>query len=574
MTGTALCRVLGPVRVDGAEGPIGSPQQRLVLAALALAEGHVVSTGRLVAAVWGDRPPPSAVVTVRTYVSRLRAALGRSMVDTIGDGYRLRDMAVDVAVARDLEAESRTTERGRARRLLDRAVALWTAEPLAGLSGGWVEAHRLRLSDWRTTLIERRAVLDLELGDTAAVIDALVPLCHRLPLREPARRALMSALYRTGRRAEAIECFEDYRRRLDAELGARPGTGITELYRDMLRAEVVVTGTGPATTAPRPAPLPRTGGDFVGRRREMRILCDALQPGRGTAEVATLTGMPGIGTTALATRVAGLVGDRFDHPPLFARLHGSADRPADPGRVLSELLQDMGIETATIPDDVDGRVGLYRSVLAERGALVVLDDAADSRQLVPLLPGDGGSAALVTGRALTPGPRHDRYVTLSPLSGAESSELLGRILGPDRVAADRAAVRAIVAGCAGLPAALRIVADRAVEQPDRALAEVAAALHDPDRCPAELCFDGRDLAADIAVSRRRLAAEPDAVFGRLARHGGPNWTTADVAAALGVDSTAARDWLEQLVDAHLLGSPAPDRYRYHRLVWCCVRACG
>ena len=431
MTDRPLCRVLGPVRVeiDGGGADLGSPQQRVVLAVLAMAEGRMVTTGRLIDAVWGAGPPNSALVTLRTYVSRLRSALGASAIVTTETGYRLRDVDLDLVEARGLADRASRCDPADARRALDRALGWWTGEPLAGLPGLWAEAHRSRLGQWRVDLLERRLRFDIDLHNPAAAIAELTAICERYPLRESARALLMLALYRAGRQAEALSTFDDLRRALDTA----PGNEIGQLHRAILRGDDSLGAPNPAPEAPEETDggealesLPEDVGEFTGRTVEVDRLCDALRPTEHGPVVAVVSGIAGTGKTALVHHVARRIADRFDRV-LLADLRGSSDAPAASDEVLPVFLRALGIGDDVASRDPDDLVGLYRSTLADRRVLFVLDDAADAKQVRPLLPGAEGCAVLVTSRSRLSALPGDPRLWLDAMEPPDAEDLFARV---------------------------------------------------------------------------------------------------------------------------------------------------
>ncbi|MEV4442273.1 BTAD domain-containing putative transcriptional regulator, partial [Streptomyces sp. NPDC049577] len=408
--------VLGPVRAWRGDVPlpVGSPQQRALLAALLCRAGRVVTSAELVDGLWGEEPPSQALAVTRTYLSRLRKVFGAdagALVSEAG-GYviRVADDALDLAVAERLaeeaEQEYASGNREAARALIGRCLALWDGEPLAGLPGPYAESQRARLEEWRLRLLERRLELDLEAGRHADVVSELTALTAAYPLRERLRELLMLALYRGGRQAEALAVYADTRRLLADELGVDPSPELSELQQRILQADAGLTGPhrrdGSDLPAPfvRPAHLPATVPDYTGHDGVVRELVDDLATADDGQVVAisALAGLGGVGKTTLAVHVAHAARHHFPDGQLYVDLGGSYARPSDPHAVLGDFLSALGVPDSRIPGSLDSRSALYRSVLNDRRVLVLLDDARDAAQVRPLLPGTEGCAALVTSR--------------------------------------------------------------------------------------------------------------------------------------------------------------------------------
>ncbi|MFD0568761.1 BTAD domain-containing putative transcriptional regulator [Kitasatospora gansuensis] len=448
-------RLLGPLhgRLDGRELDLGSPQQRAMLAVLLLRPGRPVGTDELTEALWGEAAPDRAVAMLRQYAWRLRTALEpdrpargtATVLVSVADGYALRVAPETVDAhrfARDLADAARaaaTGEPAEAEARLTAALAHWTGSALAGLPGPYAERQRDRLTELRLGAQEDLLDCLLATGRPGQAVAELQSLTARHPLRERPRAQLMLALYRTGRQAEALGLYADTRRLLSAELGVEPGAELAELQSRILAADPGLDGPVPDRPAPlRPAAVPvpvpadRTPrqltadvADFTGRTAIVRQLADGLRSGPGRAlAICTVSGPGGVGKTALATHVAHLVRDGFPDGQLYVDLRGAGRAPADTGTVLARFLQTLGVRESAVPEDLEQRAAHYRSLLAERRVLVVLDNAHDTAQIRPLLPGGGGCAVLVTSRARTillPGARQ---FELDVLTEAEAVDLL------------------------------------------------------------------------------------------------------------------------------------------------------
>ncbi|MBA8957138.1 BTAD domain-containing putative transcriptional regulator [Actinomadura namibiensis] len=404
---------------------------------------------------------------------RTRPAVLRSA----GDGYRLDvpDGALDLTgFDRRVAEAARLTAGGRsradldaARLLLTEALELWSGDPLAGLPGPFAETQRSRLAERRLAARRSRLEIDLELGRYAEAVAELTALTAEHPLREDLHGLLMLALSRDGRQAEALAAYAALHRTLRSELGADPGPELRRLH-----ARLLAGGPAPAPSGPdpdpvtRPASLPADLADFTGRADLVARLTARLTAPPGAAPtVIALFGAGGVGKTALAVHVAHRV--RGDHPDgqLYVDLHGAGGDPAEPVAVLGEFLRALGVPDAALPESEAERAALYRTRLAGRRVLVLLDNARDAEQVRPLLPGDPGCAVLVTGRAPTVGPAGAWSVPLRAFAADEASALFTGIVGEERAAAEPAAVAEVLRLCGHLPLAVRIVAARLAARP-------------------------------------------------------------------------------------------------------------
>ncbi|GJF23371.1 AfsR/SARP family transcriptional regulator [Streptomyces sp. HO565] len=584
--------VLGPVRAWRGDEPLatGSPQQRALLAALLLREGRTATAAELIDALWGEEPPSQALAAVRTYASRLRKVLDPGVLVSESGGYAVRGLgndALDLSLAQDLAAEA---EKARAagdlcgaRDVLRRALALWDGEALAAVPGPYAQAQRVRLEEWRLQLLETRLDMDLEQGCHAEAVSELTALTAAHPLRERLRELLMLALYRSGRQAEALAVYADTRRLLADELGVDPRPGLRELQQRILQADpALAEPSAPAAesaAAPvRPAQLPATVPDFTGRASFVRELSEVLGSASGAEgrvmAVSALAGIGGVGKTTLAVHVAHRARAAFPDGQLYVDLQGAGARAAEPETVLGAFLRALGTADSAVPDTLEERAALYRSVLDGRRVLVLLDNARDAAQVRPLLPGTDGCAALVTSRVRMVDLAGAHLVDLDVMSPDEALALFTRIVGEERVASERKAALDVVAACGFLPLAIRIAASRLAARRTWTVSVLAAKLADERRRLDELQAGDLAVKATFELGYGQLEPAQARAFRLLGLADGPDISLAAAAALLDLPAEDTEDLLECLVDTSLLESAAPGRYRFHDLVRLYARACA
>ncbi|MHA6762888.1 AfsR/SARP family transcriptional regulator [Streptacidiphilus sp. PAMC 29251] len=584
-------QLLGAVRarLDGVPLELGSPQQLAVLARLLLAAGRAVPVQDLVDGIWGETSPPRAVGTVRTYVSRLRALLdpdraarGRDAVLlSVGDGYALRapEGALDLNAFEQLRTSAAKQQAAgdpaAAGALLDQALAMWSGEPLAGVPGEYAVRERDRIAALRFDTIEERAGADLAQGLHGQAAALLGPLVAEQPLRERPRAQLMLALYRSGRQAEALGVYADTRRLLVDELGVEPGPELAALHRRILAADpgldLVLPTSGPNATAapiPRPSQLPSDLPDFIGREETVAYLLQALTAARQGSAVGVhaLSGLGGVGKTTLAVHVAHQAREAFPDGQLYADLNGTQPVPADPADVLAQFLSSLGVAPEQLPEQLEQRSALLRSLLADRSVLMVLDNARDAAQVRPLLPGTSGNAVLVTSRTRPAELPGVRLLDVSGLQQDEAVSLLAAVAGPGRIADEEPAARALVNACALLPLAVRIVAARLAARPSWTVGSLLARLEDQRRRLDELRVGDLAVEATFQLGYQQLTMHQARAFRLLALPDGPSLPVFGAATVLGGAEAEAEELAESLVDAGLLEADGAGRYRYHDLL--------
>ncbi|NLU70095.1 BTAD domain-containing putative transcriptional regulator [Streptomyces sp. HNM0574] len=601
--------VLGPVRAWRGEESLhtGSPQQRALLAALLLRGGRTATAEELIDAMWGEEPPDRAKAALRTYASRFRKSLGDDADILVSEsgGYAIRtgragsglgapgaaalgtgpavvlDLDTATALAQDAEKAAASGARNRARELYDAALAEWDGEPLAHVPGPFAESQRARLEEWRLSLLEHRLDLDLQAGSHAEAIGELTALTAAHPLRERLRELLMLALYRGGRQAEALAVYADTRRLLADELGVDPCPELAELQQRILGADESLSHSPEETADPafpsvnRPAQLPATVSDFTGRTAFVAELGEQLaRTDGGVMAVSAVAGIGGVGKTTLAVHVAHAVAEHFPDGQLYVDLQGAGSSPADPEAVLGVFLRSLGTSDSAIPEGVEERAGLFRSLLAERRVLTLLDNARDAAQVRPLLPGTGGCAALVTSRARMVDLAGAHLVDLDVMSPEEAMTLFTRIVGEERVSAERKAAMDVVGACGFLPLAIRIAAARLAARRTWTVSVLASKLADERRRLDELQAGDQAVKATFELGYGQLDPEQGRAFRLLGLADGPDMSVPAAAAALDRSPEDTEDLLESLVDTSLLESAAPGRYRFHDLVRLFARACA
>ncbi|WP_433309263.1 BTAD domain-containing putative transcriptional regulator [Micromonospora sp. CA-269861] len=495
-------RLLGPVEavVRGERVALGRPQQRAVLAYLLLNANVLVSAEHIAEALWGGALPARARAQVQVCVSRLRqltrAADLPEMIFSGSGGYRLElaDDDLDAAVFSTQTADARrhadAGEHETASVLLRQALAMWRGPALAGASAAFVPGAAASLHDKRLAATEDLFDAEFALGRHAAAVAPLRRLVAGNPWHEGVVVRLMTALAGSGHQAEALRVFELTRRRLADELGVEPGARLAETHLRVLRRQPAPSTPVPTTpdAAPgvRPAQLPASLSTFAGRDDALAEMDAMLNRARksGALAVVAIIGAAGVGKTALAIRWAHRVRPLFDGGQLFLDLSGCLPGvPLAPLDALSRCLRALGVPPAQVPDDVDEAANLYRSVVADRQMLFLLDNARDTAQVQPLLPGGAGCLVIVTSRGRLGGlaARHDaQRLSLDVLTPPEATELLTRVVGEDRVTGQEIALAELAQACAHLPLALRIAGADLQTRPHETISEYLARLRAGD----------------------------------------------------------------------------------------------
>jgi DNA-binding SARP family transcriptional activator len=574
--------VLGPMRihVDGAAVRVTSAKQRVLLAALAVRAGRVVSFDELAEAVWDGQPPPGWRTAIRNYVMRLRRALGRAgrHIVTRHDGYALEadDGEVDVLsfAARCAEGGAlvRARDWGDAWQVLDAGLSMWRGRPFADVpSRPLADAEVPRLEELRLQAAEWRAEAGLHLGRHGELAGELQSLADAHPLRERFSAQLMTALYRCGRPADALAAYQKARAALVAELGVEPGPELADLHQMILTGDPLLAAPGPAPAGAgslrATCQLPPEVSDLAGREELIGELLAALAPA-GTARAAVLWGQPGVGKSALATAVGYRLRGSYPDGQWYVPLGGES-APRDAHDALADLLRCDGVAAADIPARPGARIAMFRARVADRRILLILDGAASAEQAGALLLGTGGSATLVTAARALPQLPAAQHVRVGPLSAGDGVALLTAILGEDRTAAEPAYARRLVQLCAGLPLAIRIAGAKLLPRPEVPVSQLAKRLaYEPTRLD-ELSTDGLELRSGLRVSYASLAADLQLALRQAIALPVAGFTAADLGASC--DGTDGDRLVAGLITADLLEPAGTDgagqpRYRLRDMI--------
>ena len=623
-------QLLGPVRLAGASGevPLARPLSRVLLAALAVSANRVVSAGALINTLWQEDATDRRERNLHAQVYQLRRRL--AVAEPSGDtrlvrdahGYRLAlghdelDTAVFSELAsrgRRMAAEGRAAE---AAEVLGQALRLWRGQALEDVSplSMPLADEASVIEDVRAAVAEDWANCLLAAGRHSEMLTVLSALAGQFPFRERLVAQLMTAMHRSGRRAEALAVFDRTRGLLRTELGVDPGQELADLHVRMLRDDPALA-TAPVNAAasadvasagrvtdnsrvdigtdqsgrvavdaragmPVPRQLPNAVPRFVGRAAELKELDGLLEelagpafPGEaGRPVTAAIVGMGGVGKTALAVHWAHTVADRFPDGQLYAYLGDDSSEPsAGPANASGWLLASLVTEPSQIPADPRAQAGLYRSLLADRRILIVLDNAQSAAQIRPLLAGGPGSMVLVTSRfSLTGLAASDeaRLIHLDPLEPESASQMLAARIGPERAEAEPDARAELILACSGLPLALAIVGARVASSPYLSLGALAAQLMDDlERLDV---LDTGDPATSIRAvfswSVDRLSDASRRMFILLHLHPGPDFTLPAAASLAATTPAAARPAIAELAGSNLLTEHRPGRFLLHDLL--------
>ncbi|WP_147430193.1 AfsR/SARP family transcriptional regulator [Frondihabitans australicus] len=563
-----LITVLGPVQAwrGGIKLDLGSPQQRGVLAALVLASRRSLTADGLIDSVWGEDPPRTARETIRTYVSRLnrvlapvtysrmiRFELGRYQLDTTSittDLDRFRNLVTAASEARTSDDSEAASQH------LRHAAALAQGPALVGATGHFVDSARQRLMDLVGSVVENALALDIELGRFEdAGFEPAIAVGDR-PASERLVELRMTALSYQGRRAEALTLFDETRRQLREDFGIDPGARLLHLHQEILRGLVepapdhnmtpVGTPAGSQERLP-PVPLPARTTTLVGRRNELAMITAALTDSVSPAVVG-VTGLGGMGKTALAIHAAHLVRSEFSDGQIFLDLGDAAAGDEIAGR----LLQYLGVPPDRQPPSAAGRLALWRTLVDGKRLLLILDNVTTPEQVHAVLPSRPGSALLFTTWRRLPAVTGAHWVAVGPLSGPESVVLLRTVSGTSRVETERDAALELAAACSGHPLALHVAGARLLARPNWSIARLVEELRDDLDNPKVMKSDCKIVDAPIVATLERIGDTTASAFRILALSDRLGVTVASASALLDLDERSTVGVLEELVDAHLM----------------------
>jgi DNA-binding SARP family transcriptional activator len=603
MSSDIAVRVLGPVRVRATGGWVtAKPQQRLLLALLALQAGQVVPVGELIDAFWPEAPPESARASIQILVSGVRQLLERvpgGSVERCGDGYRLSiaPCSVDVQQYRLLARAARhAPNAAEAVGTFDEALALWRGPALADVSAtARIEAIRFALAEERLSAMQDRISALLDMGRDRQAAEELTGLMAAHPFAEPVAGLLMVAFYRCGRQADALQVFRDLRGRLSGELAVEPGRELQSLHQQILAGDLPLSAAATwlirsaqqlpheqqlaaagADSHPVPRQLPAGVAHFTGRTAEVRALDSLLErvgSADGTVAISAISGMPGVGKTTLALHWAHQVAHSFPDGQLYVNLRafGPKRRPLRTAEAIRGFLDALGVPRGRRPTATEAQAAPYRTLLASKRMLVVLDNATDENQVRPLLPGAAGSLVLITSRRRLAGLaacEGAMLLTLDVMSQPEALALLARRLGVDlsTLAPDTADQLATL--CGRLPLALSIAAVRVAECPHLDLAALTAQLQDP-RDRLDLLDVGEracSIRAVLSWSYNTLSEPAARMFRLFCVHPGPDVSLAAAASLIGRPVRQTSQTLAELVRANCLTEHVPGRFACHDLL--------
>ncbi len=583
-----------------------APKLRRVLALLTMQAGSLIRIDQFIEELWEDRPPVSATTTLQTYIYQLRklfrwhsTGLGGHELDgavslrTAPGGYALRlpDGAVDAGRFETLVGDGRARieaddlEAGS--KLLREAVSLWRGPALTAVGSGPVlRAESVRLEEIRKTVIEERIDADLKLGRHHQLISELTGMVAQHPTHEGFQGKLMLALYRAGRRSEALQTYQQTRRVLTQELGVEPTAELQRLHLAMLSADPSLDATAERATATATAPasppsqLPPDCSAMVGRGEELDAVVAALtDEGRTSAPVVMAVGAPGSGKSAFCVHAAHRLRAEYPDGQLYARLLEPDGTAVEPATVLADFLRALGVPDRDIPSSLRERIWAYRSQLANRRVLVVLDDVVCAERIMPLLPTGAGCATLVAGRRRLTHPAITLDVLLPRLGYRDSVQLLSQAVGRQRLSRDPHALGQLVAACDGVPAALGLAASQLRLRPHWPIARLLPQLHGEPAPSAPVAPSGGTALTGTALTYQLLSPVDQRDFGTLADAATEPVCAPEVAELLTIDEASAEALLERLVEFQLaeidedtpLAPTGGFRYRFHPQVRAAAR---
>ncbi|HEY3872464.1 MAG TPA: BTAD domain-containing putative transcriptional regulator [Actinocrinis sp.] len=605
-----LFGVLGPITIhhEGGELAPTAPKLRLVLATLLARTNEIVSCDDLIEELWGQRVPRTALTTLYVYVSHLRKLLaalpdrngdtGRLVTSSLGYSLLTSPKEFDVQTFESLSEEGRdalvANRPDQAAALLRAALAVWRGPAMADVAsaaGPTLGLAIARLEESRMAVLEHRLEADLQLGRHAELIGELQTLVARHPLRENLRGKYMIALYRAGRQYDALATYRELRRNVVEELGLDPGPQLQAVHQAILAADADRADAGipvlrpvqqPRGSVPERRPRLRSGtmpvpvkvADFTGRAAQMDAIKDLVRRTCSGSDanvvLVSVAGLPGVGKTALAVQLMYELENDFPDGRCWVRAREPDDAPADPLAVQRMILGALGVESERMPNTVHEFCELLRAETTGRRLLVVLDDVHCEAQVRPLLAMTPGCAVVTTSRRVPAGIEGLRTVTLGPLARYHGVELLGRIVGPDRLAAEPQAAEGLVDSCGGLPLAIRIAGSRLAVKTHWKIRTLADRLGGDRPSLSELRAGDADVLSVFDQDYSDCDEAVLAAFGLLGLLPAGPFGLEDARVVLRTGREAAFDLLEQMIDEQLVqslpGDPGDPRFRLHPLL--------
>jgi DNA-binding SARP family transcriptional activator len=586
-------KILGPLEIAvGSERlDLGGSRQQIVVATLLINANRVVSTERLLEAIYGEDPPPTSRSQAQISISSLRRLFAshspQAVISTHPHGYVIQvdSGRLDAQQFEDLVAAARAA---RTANHLDQAVAsyrdglrLWRGPALDGIDSQLLRTAASRLDEQRIATNEDRLDLELELGRHHELVGELTELAEEFPLREHLRGQLMLALYRCDRTAEALKVYRQARRTMIDELGIEPGERLQQLEHSILVSDSALDLPVEAIRIQPvkqqvPCLLPTDIADFTGRTEQIGQIYGHLAPAereesRLAVPVVVIVGKGGVGKTSIAIHASHGVAGHYPDGQLYADLHGGSSHPVGPMQVLERFLRALGVQGSYIPEGLDERAEVYRSLLADKKILVVLDDAVGESQVSPLLPGSGAAGVIITSRRRLSGLAGATHIGVNVFDADKSLDLLARIAGDARVQAQAQAAASVAEHCGYLPLALRIAGARLSARPHWSIQQLVDRLDDESRRLDELRHGDMGIRPSISLSYESTGEQARQLFRRLALLDLPLFSGWLSAAVLDLPLPEAEDLLDDLVNAQLIettgsGSGVHSQYRFHDLI--------
>jgi DNA-binding SARP family transcriptional activator len=585
-------KILGPLEVSvGSQRlELGGARQQIVMAMLLLNANRVVTTDRLLEAIYGEDLPPTARSQLQISISSLRRLFAShgsdGVIETRPHGYLVQvGGGLDAQQFEQLLASTRTAreadELAQAVACYRDALRLWRGPALVGIESDLVRVIASRLDEQRIASNEDCLDLELELGRHHELVGELTQLVEEFPLREQLRGQLMLALYRCDRTAEALQVYRQARRIMVDELGIEPGERLQQLEHAILSADPALDlpSASPESQPPRPQALnllPTDIADFTGREEQLKKIGQQLvrEDGRHdrlAVPVVVIVGRGGVGKTTIAVHASHSLAPLFPDGQLFADLHGGAPRPVSPTQVLERFLRALGVSGSSVPDGLDERAEMYRYLLADRRVLVVLDDAVGESQVVPLLPGSETGAVMITSRRRLTGLAGAVHIPVTVFDAEKSLQLLAHIAGDARVQSEAGPATEVAEHCGYLPLALRIAGAKLSARPHWSIQQMVDRLADESRRLDELRHGNMGIRSSISLTYESAGEQARRLFRRLALLDVPIFSGWITTALLDLPHPDAEDLLDELVNAQLVepvgsGVGVHSQYRVHDLI--------